>query len=94
MYSPIADVMLPLPWFSGRVGILGDAAHACAPHLTQGAGMALEDGLVLAWIGPPPVFGATEAGIIVELTGMTGRRDGSGNAVTRPLSILGTTYTN
>ena len=52
-----------------------------------------EDGLVLAWIGPPPVFGATEAGIIVELTGMTGRRDGSGNAVTRPLSILGTTYT-
>jgi DNA gyrase subunit A len=52
-----------------------------------------EDGLVLAWIGPPPVFGATEAGIIVELTEMTGRRDGSGNAVTRPLSILGTTYT-
>jgi DNA gyrase subunit A len=52
-----------------------------------------EDGLVLAWIGPPPVFGATEAGIIVELTEMTGRRDGSGNPVTRPLSILGTTYT-
>jgi 2-polyprenyl-6-methoxyphenol hydroxylase-like FAD-dependent oxidoreductase len=48
VYSPISDVLLPLPWFSGRVGILGDAAHACAPHLTQGAGMALEDGLVLA----------------------------------------------
>lgn len=48
VYSPISDVLLPLPWFSGRIGILGDAAHACAPHLTQGAGMALEDGLVLA----------------------------------------------
>ncbi len=48
VYSPISDVMLPLPWFTGRVGILGDAAHACAPHLTQGAGMALEDGVILA----------------------------------------------
>jgi len=48
VYSPISDVMLPLPWFSGRVGILGDAAHACAPHITQGAGMALEDAIVLA----------------------------------------------
>jgi 2-polyprenyl-6-methoxyphenol hydroxylase-like FAD-dependent oxidoreductase len=48
VFSPISDVLLPLPWFSGRIGILGDAAHACAPHLTQGAGMALEDGIVLA----------------------------------------------
>jgi 2-polyprenyl-6-methoxyphenol hydroxylase-like FAD-dependent oxidoreductase len=48
VYSTISDVLLPLPWFSGRVGILGDAAHACAPHLTQGAGMALEDAVVLA----------------------------------------------
>ncbi len=48
VFSPISDVMLPLPWFSGRVGILGDAAHACAPHITQGAGMALEDAVVLA----------------------------------------------
>jgi 2-polyprenyl-6-methoxyphenol hydroxylase-like FAD-dependent oxidoreductase len=48
VYSPISDVVLPLPWFSGRVGVLGDAAHACAPHMTQGAGMALEDAVVLA----------------------------------------------
>jgi 2-polyprenyl-6-methoxyphenol hydroxylase-like FAD-dependent oxidoreductase len=48
VFSPISDVMLPLPWFSGRIGVLGDAAHACAPHLTQGAGMALEDAVVLA----------------------------------------------
>jgi 2-polyprenyl-6-methoxyphenol hydroxylase-like FAD-dependent oxidoreductase len=48
VYSPISDVTLPLPWFKGRVGVLGDAAHACAPHITQGAAMALEDGVVLA----------------------------------------------
>ncbi|MCX4903833.1 FAD-dependent monooxygenase [Streptomyces sp. NBC_00878] len=48
VYSRISDVLLPLPWFRGRVGVLGDAAHACAPHLTQGAGMALEDAVVLA----------------------------------------------
>jgi 2-polyprenyl-6-methoxyphenol hydroxylase-like FAD-dependent oxidoreductase len=48
VYSPISDVTLPIPWFKGRVGVLGDAAHACAPHITQGAAMALEDGVVLA----------------------------------------------
>jgi 2-polyprenyl-6-methoxyphenol hydroxylase-like FAD-dependent oxidoreductase len=48
VWSPISDVALPLPWFRGRVGVLGDAAHACAPHLAQGAAMALEDAVVLA----------------------------------------------
>lgn len=48
VYSPISDVLLPTPWFRGRLGVLGDGAHACAPHLTQGAAMALEDGVVLA----------------------------------------------
>ncbi|HEY0935396.1 MAG TPA: DNA topoisomerase IV subunit A [Trebonia sp.] len=51
-----------------------------------------EDGLVQAWVGPAPVFGATEAGVIVELSDMTGRRDGSGNAVTRQLTHLGTVF--
>jgi 2-polyprenyl-6-methoxyphenol hydroxylase-like FAD-dependent oxidoreductase len=48
VWSPISDVTLPLPWFRGHVGVLGDAAHACAPHLAQGAAMALEDAVVLA----------------------------------------------
>jgi 2-polyprenyl-6-methoxyphenol hydroxylase-like FAD-dependent oxidoreductase len=48
VYSPLHEVLLPAPWFKGRVIVLGDAAHACAPHLTQGAGMALEDAVVLA----------------------------------------------
>lgn len=38
----------PLPrWHSGRVVLIGDAAHAASPTLGQGAGMALEDGYVL-----------------------------------------------
>lgn len=48
VYSPLIEVMKPLPWHSGRVIVLGDAVHAAAPHLTQGAGMALEDAVVLA----------------------------------------------
>ncbi|MTD56527.1 FAD-dependent monooxygenase [Amycolatopsis pithecellobii] len=48
VWSPISDITLPLPWFRGRVGVLGDAAHACAPHTSQGAAMALEDAVVLA----------------------------------------------
>jgi 2-polyprenyl-6-methoxyphenol hydroxylase-like FAD-dependent oxidoreductase len=48
VYSPLNEVMLPAPWSSGRVVVCGDAAHACAPHLTQGAAMALEDAVVLA----------------------------------------------
>jgi 2-polyprenyl-6-methoxyphenol hydroxylase-like FAD-dependent oxidoreductase len=48
VYSPLSEVLLPTPWYQGRTIVLGDAAHACAPHLTQGAGMALEDAVVLA----------------------------------------------
>lgn len=36
------------PWHKGRVALLGDAVHASTPHLAQGAGMAIEDALVLA----------------------------------------------
>lgn len=35
------------PWHKGRVVLLGDAAHATTPHLASGAGMAVEDALVL-----------------------------------------------
>ena len=48
VYSPIEPLMLPWPWFRKRVIIGGDAAHTFAPHLTQGAAMAAEDGFVLA----------------------------------------------
>jgi DNA gyrase subunit A len=48
-----------------------------------------EDGLIHAWIGPSPVIGVTESGIVVDLSGMTGKRDGSGNAITRQLARVG-----
>ncbi len=48
VYSPIEPLLLPWPWFRGRVVIGGDAAHTFPPHLTQGAAMAAEDAYVLA----------------------------------------------
>jgi salicylate hydroxylase len=39
----------PLPhWSSGRVTLLGDAAHAMLPYQAQGAAQAIEDAVVLA----------------------------------------------
>lgn len=35
-------------WVRGRVALLGDAAHPTLPFLAQGAGMAIEDGYVMA----------------------------------------------
>lgn len=48
VYSPIEPMLVPWPWFRGRVVIGGDAAHVVPPHLTQGAAMAAEDGYILA----------------------------------------------
>ena len=47
-YRPLEWLLLPDPWFSGRVVIIGDAAHATTPHMASGAGIAVEDGLVIA----------------------------------------------
>jgi 2-polyprenyl-6-methoxyphenol hydroxylase-like FAD-dependent oxidoreductase len=47
-YRPLEAVIQPLPWHSGRIVLVGDAAHATTPHLASGAGMAVEDALVLA----------------------------------------------
>ena len=39
----------PMPaWAEGRMALLGDAAHPMLPFMAQGAGMAIEDAVVLA----------------------------------------------
>jgi 2-polyprenyl-6-methoxyphenol hydroxylase-like FAD-dependent oxidoreductase len=48
VYKPLEWVFLTGSWHQGRVVLLGDAVHATTPHLGQGAGMAIEDSLVLA----------------------------------------------
>ncbi|WP_342085597.1 FAD-dependent oxidoreductase [Dyadobacter sp. OTU695] len=45
---PIYDIPNLPQWHQGRVCLIGDAAHATAPHIGQGASLALEDTLVLA----------------------------------------------
>jgi DNA gyrase subunit A len=48
-----------------------------------------EDALVLAWAGPAPARGATDAGVAVDLPPADGRRDGSGTRVRQPVAALG-----
>jgi FAD-dependent urate hydroxylase len=46
-FSAIEEVVQE-PWVRGHVALLGDAAHASSPNMAEGAGMALEDALVVA----------------------------------------------
>jgi 2-polyprenyl-6-methoxyphenol hydroxylase-like FAD-dependent oxidoreductase len=48
VYRPLDSLLVEGPWHRGRTVLLGDAVHATTPHLGQGAGMAIEDSLVLA----------------------------------------------
>jgi 2-polyprenyl-6-methoxyphenol hydroxylase-like FAD-dependent oxidoreductase len=48
VYRPLYALMLAQPWHRGRTVLIGDAAHATTPHLASGAGLAVEDALVLA----------------------------------------------
>jgi 2-polyprenyl-6-methoxyphenol hydroxylase-like FAD-dependent oxidoreductase len=48
LYRPLEALLLPLPWSRGRVVLIGDAAHATTPHRASGAGIGIEDALVLA----------------------------------------------
>jgi 2-polyprenyl-6-methoxyphenol hydroxylase-like FAD-dependent oxidoreductase len=48
VYKPLEWLMLEGDWHKGRIVLLGDAVHATTPHLGQGAGMAIEDSIVLA----------------------------------------------
>ena len=62
-YSPLNPVLVPAPWHRGRVVLIGDAAHATTPHLAYGAGLAVEDGIILGEMlaGAPDVETALKA---------------------------------
>jgi 2-polyprenyl-6-methoxyphenol hydroxylase-like FAD-dependent oxidoreductase len=46
--TDISDLKPLTQWSSGRIGLIGDAAHATTPNLGQGGAMAVEDALPLA----------------------------------------------
>jgi 2-polyprenyl-6-methoxyphenol hydroxylase-like FAD-dependent oxidoreductase len=48
VYRPLETLVLPDPWFRRRVLLIGDASHATTPHVGYGAGLAVEDAIVLA----------------------------------------------
>jgi 2-polyprenyl-6-methoxyphenol hydroxylase-like FAD-dependent oxidoreductase len=48
VYRPLESHFLSASWSAGCVVLVGDAAHATTPQLASGAGMAMEDGIVLS----------------------------------------------
>ena len=53
-YRPLEKLLLDPPWHRGRIVLIGDAAHATTPHVGYGAGLAIEDAIVLAELLPEP----------------------------------------
>ena len=47
IYRPLETLLMPAPWYKDRVVMIGDAVHATIPQLGQGAGLAIEDAVVL-----------------------------------------------
>jgi 2-polyprenyl-6-methoxyphenol hydroxylase-like FAD-dependent oxidoreductase len=48
VYRAVESFIFPPPWYRGRVILIGDAVHPTTPHLASGAGLAVEDAIVLA----------------------------------------------
>lgn len=48
LQTDISDLKRLGAWASGRIGLIGDAAHATTPNLGQGGAMAIEDAFTLA----------------------------------------------
>ena len=47
-HRSLSALLVPDPWYRGRIVLIGDAAHTTTPHIAYGAGMAIEDSVVLA----------------------------------------------
>jgi 2-polyprenyl-6-methoxyphenol hydroxylase-like FAD-dependent oxidoreductase len=87
------DILSMPRWYEGRVGLVGDAAHATTPSAGQGASLALEDAMVMAQCIrdidiPEQAFAAFENARRrrVEAIVKQSRRNGSGKAVSGPVS--------
>lgn len=48
VFRPLEGMLVPQPWYRGRVVLIGDTVHATTPHLASGAGIGIEDAIVLA----------------------------------------------
>ena len=48
VYRPLEQLLLPRPWYKGRIVMIGDAVHATTPHMAAGAMIGMEDAIVLA----------------------------------------------
>jgi 2-polyprenyl-6-methoxyphenol hydroxylase-like FAD-dependent oxidoreductase len=48
VYRPVSWLLVPPPWCRGRAVLIGDAAHITTPNMAAGAGIAIEDSVVLA----------------------------------------------
>lgn len=50
VFRPLEGFLLPAPWSRGHCLLIGDAAHPTTPQLASGAGLAVEDALVLGQV--------------------------------------------
>jgi 2-polyprenyl-6-methoxyphenol hydroxylase-like FAD-dependent oxidoreductase len=89
---PLHDILSMPRWSSGRVCLIGDAAHATTPSAGQGASLAVEDAMVLARClrdapDPQSAFGAFERArrARVEEIVAQSRRTGNTKAVSGPV---------
>ncbi len=48
VYRPLESLLMPRPWYQGRVVLVGDTVHATTPHMAAGACIGIEDAIVLA----------------------------------------------
>ena len=47
-HGPLFTSFIAGDWYRGHTILIGDAAHTTPPHLASGAGIAIEDAIVLA----------------------------------------------
>ena len=48
VWRALEVLLAPAPWHRDGAILIGDAAHTTTPHLASGAGIAIEDAIVLA----------------------------------------------